>query len=71
MFDMDNSLVVACIIWWPEVTHMNGIATLSIYMCVVFWQYQKALNRSIEKMRAVFNDFEDEGWEEIQESEEM
>ena len=50
---------------------MNGIATLSIYMCVVFWQYQKALNRSIEKMSAVFNDFEDEGWEEIQESEEM
>ncbi|XP_078314119.1 centlein-like isoform X3 [Crassostrea virginica] len=34
-------------------------------------EYQKALNRSIEKMRAVFNDFEDEGWEEIQESEEI
>ncbi|XP_061172760.1 centlein-like isoform X2 [Saccostrea echinata] len=34
-------------------------------------RYQKALNKSIEKMRSVFRDFEDEGWEEIPESEEI
>ncbi|XP_056021227.1 centlein-like isoform X3 [Ostrea edulis] len=34
-------------------------------------RYQKALNRSIEKMRSVFHDFEDEGWEELPESEEI
>ncbi|XP_061172759.1 centlein-like isoform X1 [Saccostrea echinata] len=34
-------------------------------------EYQKALNKSIEKMRSVFRDFEDEGWEEIPESEEI
>ncbi|KAK3097060.1 hypothetical protein FSP39_005997 [Pinctada imbricata] len=33
-------------------------------------QYQKSLNRSIEKMRSVFKDFEDDGWEEVPESEE-
>lgn len=32
-------------------------------------RYQKALNKSIEKMRSVFNNFEEEGWEEIPESE--
>lgn len=34
-------------------------------------RYQKALNKSIEKMRSVFNNFEEEGWEEIPESEEI
>lgn len=30
-------------------------------------QYQRALNRSIDKMKRVFRNFEDEGWEEISE----
>ncbi|XP_060068888.1 centlein-like [Ylistrum balloti] len=28
-------------------------------------QYQKSLNKSIEKMKSVFQNFEDEGWEEV------
>ncbi|KAL5004814.1 hypothetical protein ScPMuIL_018270, partial [Solemya velum] len=31
-------------------------------------QYQKCLNTSIEKMKSVFDDFDDEGWEEIVET---